>query len=242
MEITKREILASIPIVAILFLIGVIISGKISNAQLERNEIYDTALKVDSQELFEYGMRTNVGNAFVYGSLKSIGSVGYPEISGEYAYIEKVKEKYTRHEKLVAHTRTVNGKTETYYTTEVYWTWDYVGSESKHVEQWLFSNNAFDYVKISPPDTEYIDTVKESEYIRYKYYGIKTEYKGTLFTDLRNNTISDNSAFYTEMTIEDAVDYLENGFPYTVLFWIAWLGLTGVCVVSFCAAENKWLE
>lgn len=122
MKITKREMIASISIVAIMFLIGAVISGKISDVQLEENEVYDTALKIDSQNLFEYGMRTSVGNSFVYGNLKSFGSVGYPEISGKYAYIRKVKEEYIKHERQVKHTRTVNGKTETYYTTEEYWT------------------------------------------------------------------------------------------------------------------------
>ena len=66
-EITKREILASISIVAIMLLIGVLIAGKISDYQLDKNEKYNKAVKIESQELFEYGMRTNIGNAFVYG-------------------------------------------------------------------------------------------------------------------------------------------------------------------------------
>lgn len=70
-------------------------------------------------------MDTNVGNAFVYGDLKAVDTVTYPEISGEYMYVEKVKEKYTRHTRKVRHS---NGKT-TWYTTETYWTWDRVGSE-----------------------------------------------------------------------------------------------------------------
>ena len=242
MKITKREMIAGISIVAIMFLIGVVISREISDAQLEKNEIYDTALKIDSQDLFEYGMRTSVGNSFVYGTLKAVESVGYPEIFGEYAYIRKVKEEYTKHERQVEHTRTVNGKTETYYTTEEYWTWDYVGSESKHVKQWSFLNNVFDYDKIKPPDTELIDTVKKSSHIRYKYYGVKTEYVGTLFTDMRNGTISRDSSFYVDMTIEETVNHLENDFPLTEFFWIAWIALIGVCVLSFCAAENTWLE
>lgn len=36
-EITKREILASISIVAVMFLIGILIFGKISEAQMDKN-------------------------------------------------------------------------------------------------------------------------------------------------------------------------------------------------------------
>ena len=78
-EITKREILASISIIAIMLLIGVLIAGKISEYELDQNEKYNKAIKIDTQELFEYGMRTNVGNAFVYGDLKAVDTVTYPE-------------------------------------------------------------------------------------------------------------------------------------------------------------------
>lgn len=41
--------------------------------------------------MFQYGMDTNVGNAFVYGDLKAVDTVTYPEIGGEYMYVEKLK-------------------------------------------------------------------------------------------------------------------------------------------------------
>lgn len=88
-EITKREILASISIIAAMLLIGFVISGKISNYILDRNEKYNKAVKIENSDLFEYGMRTNIGYAFVYGDLKAVDTVSYPEIDGEYMYIEK---------------------------------------------------------------------------------------------------------------------------------------------------------
>lgn len=88
-EITKREILASISIIAMMLLIGFVISGRISNYILDRNEKYNKAIKIESSDLFEYGMRTNVGYAFVYGDLKAVDTVSYPEIDGEYMYIKK---------------------------------------------------------------------------------------------------------------------------------------------------------
>ena len=96
-EITKREILASISIIAMMLLIGFVISGRISNYILDRNEKYNKAIKIESSELFEYGMITNVGYAFVYGDLKAVDTVSYPEINGEYMYIEKIEEHYNMH-------------------------------------------------------------------------------------------------------------------------------------------------
>lgn len=59
-EITKREILASISIIAVMLLIGFTISGRISNYILDRNEKYNKAIKIESSDLFEYGMKSNI--------------------------------------------------------------------------------------------------------------------------------------------------------------------------------------
>ena len=205
-EITKREILVSVSIVAIMLLIGVLIAGKISDYQLDKNEKYNKAIKIESQELFEYGMRTNAGNAFVYGDLKAVDTVTYPGIGGEYIYIEKVKERYTMHTRQVAHTTTTNGKTHTYYTTETYWTWDYAGSEEQICDEISFLNHVFSVSKIDLPGKEYIDTVKESSHIRYKYYGVGLNFTGTIFTELADKTIADNSPFYENMKIDEYGD------------------------------------
>ena len=45
-EITKREILASISIIAVMILIGILISNKISENQMDKNEIYNKAVVI----------------------------------------------------------------------------------------------------------------------------------------------------------------------------------------------------
>lgn len=55
--------------------------------------------------------------------------------------------------------------------------------------------------------------------MRYKYYGVDTEYKGTIFTDLRDKTISDNTSFYNNSTIDETIERLESDFPI-IIFWI----------------------
>lgn len=240
-EITKREILASISIIAVMILIGILISGKISEYQMDKNEKYNKAVKIESQEMFRYGMDTNVGNAFVYGDLKAVDTVTYPEIGGEYMYVEKIKEQYTMHTRQVAHTRTVNGKSQTYYTTETYWTWDKVGSEDIKCKEILFCGVIFTSNKIDLPGTDYIDTIKESSHVRYKYYGVDTEYKGTIFTDLRDKTISDNTSFYNNLTIDETIERLESDFPI-IIFWIFWVILIGGMVFGFYYLDNRWLD
>lgn len=237
-EITKREILVSVSIIAIMLLVGFLISGKISDYQLDRNEKYNKAVKIESQELFEYGMRTNVGNAFVYGDLKTIDTVTYPEIGGDYMYVKKVKERYTQHTRTVAYTDS-NGKTHT--KTETYWTWDRVGSEEIRCKEISFCGVTFASNKIDIPSAEYITTVKESSRIRYKYYGTAAQYTGTIFTELKDRTISDKTPFYKNKTIEKTVKDLESGCGI-IIFWIVWVILIGGCVFGFYYIDNKWLE
>lgn len=244
MKITKREIIASISIIAIMLLVGILISGKISEYYIDKNEIYNKAVKIENdKDLFQYGMDTNIGNAFIYGDLKAVDTVSYPEINGEYMYIEKVKEKYTMHTRQVPHTKTVNGKTTTYYTTETYWSWDKIRSENKKSKELSFCNIIFPINKINIPDSKYIDMVKESSHIRYKYYGVATEFKGTVFTELKDKTISDNSNFYKDLKPQEIVENLNNNDTlFIVLFWIGWIVLIAFLVFGFYYLDNKWLE
>ena len=239
-KITKREVIASISIIAIMLLIGVLISGKISDWMMDKNAEYNKAAKIESLDLFEYGMRTDIGNAFVYGDLLAVDTVTYPEIGGSYMYVEKVKERYTEHTRQVAHTRTVNGKTQTYYTTEIYWTWDRVGSEDKKCVEVSFLGHVLPSNKIDIPGSNYIDTIKESYYIRYKYYGTDTSFTGTIFTRLSDDTITDGTPFYNNMTIGETVDMLESTAPIYI-FWAFWIILIGLAVYGFYYIDNRWL-
>lgn len=241
MEITKREVIVSIAIVAVMLIIGFFISDKISDWQNDKNAEYQKAIHIEDTEMFRYGMDTSIGNAFVYGYLKAVDTVSYPEISGEYMYLEKIKERYTMHTRQVAHTRTVNGKTQTYYTTETYWTWDRVGKDELLAKELSFCGVKFPIKKISLPSSDYIETIRESSNVRYKYYGVGTEYVGTIFTNLRDGSISDESRFFEDYTIEQALDSCTSGIG-TVIFWICWILLICVSVGGFCYLENRWLE
>lgn len=242
-EITKREILASISIIAVMILIGVLISNKISEHQMDKNEIYNKAVKVENQELFQYGMDTNVGNAFVYGNLEAVDTVTFEEIGGEYLYVEKVEEHYNMHTRMVTKTRTNSkGETETYEEEEIYYSWDYYDSWEKQSKKIKFCGIEFNNNKIDLPTSKYI-TTDESLFsdIRFVYYGTPTKLTGTIFTCLKDKSISDNTKFYNNMNIEETVKSLESGGG-EIIFWIFWILLTGGCVFGFYYLDNKWLE
>lgn len=247
-EITYREIIVSISIIAVMSLIGILISTKISEYQLDKNEIYNKAVKIESQELFQHGMETNAGNAFVYGKLETIDTVTFPEIDGEYMYILKVEERKERHERKVTK-KDKNGKE--YEETEVYYEWEQHDKESLHCDKLSFCGVVFPYDKISIPSTYFITEKSagkvyswksgERVKVRYKYYGVDTSYEGTLFTTLKDNTISDNSEFYENCTIEQTVENLQSNYG-VIIFWICWSILIIAVVFVFYYLDNKWLE
>lgn len=241
MRVTKREVLFSIVIAAVMIILGFVIHGSINDSLMGEYQKYNTALQIqENHNQFKYGMKTDVGYAFVYGDLKAVDTVTYPEIGGEYSYIEKVKEKYTMHTRTVTYT-TGSGKTrQTHTRVETYWTWDRVGSEEMHCKKISFLDVEFDYGKIKFPSSSYIDTIKESSKIRYKYYGVGTKYIGTLFAFLKDNNIN-QASFYNNTNIEDTISGLETGWQL-VMFWNFWIALIGFTIYGFCYLENRWLE
>jgi len=238
-EIRPREIILSIVIIAIMVIFGLMISGKITESRNDQNEKYYKASKITDSELFQYGMDTSIGNAFIYGDLIAVDPVTYPEIGGTYASVKKDREEYRMHTRTVTHTG-ANGKT--YTTTETYWTWDYVSSESVQATKITFCNVEFDSTKIELPSSNYIDTIKESIGVRYVYYGVPTQAKGTVYAYLSKGGLGDDIVkFYQDMTIDETIDSLDMGCLFNVLFWILWVILTGGLVIGFYYFENKWL-
>lgn len=247
-EITYREIIASVSIIAVMIVVGILISNKISEYQLDKNEMYNKAVKIESQELFEHGMETNVGNAFIYGKLEAVDTVTFPEVDGEYMYIVKVEERKERHERKVTK-KDKNGKE--YEETEAYYEWEKHDEELLHCNEISFCNIIFSYDKINIPSTHFITeksvgrkySWKSGEHVkvRYKYYGVDTSYVGTLFTILKDNTISDNSEFYENCTIEQTIKNLQSNYG-VVIFWICWSILIIAAVFVFYYLDNRWLE
>ena len=240
-SISKREVIISIAIVAIMIVFGLMIHGAIDDALMLKYQEYNLALRVENdKDMFEHAMNTNIGNAFIYGDLRCVDTVTFDEIGGEYSYVEKVKERYTRHTRTVTKTRTVNGKTQTYTDTEVYYTWDYVDSWDKHCEKITFLDVEFNYGDIEFPSESHITTIKESSKIRYVYYGSPIHAVGTAYADLRDGTVN-NAKFYEERTIGETIEYLETRWQL-VVFWICWIVLTGGVVFVFVYFDNHWLE
>lgn len=241
MEIKKREIIFSIAIISFMLMIGSSISGKIREGLLEQYQEYDTAVHLDSEDMFRHGMDVNIGNAFVYGDLKTLDPVSFPEIEGDYSYIRKEEQEYINHPRPTTKTYTDSeGNTKTKTEMEDHWTWDIMRTDTKTATRISFLNVEFEYGKIPFPSSHELTIISTGSNRRNVYYGTDTDFQGTIFSNLKNDTINKTS-FYKNRTIEETIDHLESGGEL-VLFWILWILLIVICVFGFYYAENRWLD
>lgn len=248
----RQNMLKNIVSIAIIFAmtcIFFVLTVGFSNDKIKENSRYNKAVKIEDAEQFKYGMETNVGETFAYGTLKAVDAVTFPELKLEevksskeepfgdtkneqkdikFIYVKRVEEKYTMHTIPVTHTD-ANGRK--YTTMEQCWQWDTVDIQEKMSSQVSFLGVTFDTDKIKMPKeifqkTEYDD----SGNVRYTYYGVRDSLKGTLCTTLCDNTIADDSPFYKGMTIKETVDMLKSDTSYFSILGILCIGITFVIV------------
>ena len=237
--LTLRELLVSIVIICIFSISGLFISDRIQNSISESNQIYLHATEIDSPSLFDYAIRTEVGNAFVLGDLIAVDPVTIDN-KGPYLYIKKRTEKYTMHTRVVTHS---DGK-RTWTTTEVYYTWDYYAQSDWHCNKINFCGKEFNYDAIAMPGHQYLCTDYEQTWarLRHIYYATPSENKGVLFTNLINKQVSHGQWFDAE-SIQQAKDScITSSKARITAFWFVWIIITVACVFIFCTFDNNWLN
>ena len=242
MEVTKREILVGIAIFFIMMSIGIIIKCNIENSINSKNEKYYKALKIDKDEnMFVYALKTNVGYILAQGNVVAIDPIE-KDIEGQYLYLEKNTEVYTKHTREVKHTIEVGNTTETYYTIEEYWTWDRVDREEYHSEKFKYLGIEFNYEDIKFHNSSYQKTIDVDYYTRYVYYGIPSEFQGCLFSKIEDNQCKDIE-FKCNTTIEDVIESKkkEAGISSTV-FIVVWIFLSIGVAVGYVFLDNNYLE
>lgn len=232
--VTKRDIIFSILVIALMFFIGTLIGNKINEHHAKKLETYNDALRIEDQKSFEQAMKDGVEHAFIYGTVNAVGSVSYPEVKGEYLYLKKEKQEYTLHTKTGTDS---DGKP----TTSTSWEWDTVDYEELGVPDIEILGVTFSVNKIKFPAADKIKTDKKSDKLRYRYYGIETSHKGTIYVDLSSGTIPDRTDLHIGMT---PTEYIErDSFNVgIVFFWIMWFFVTGLIVLTIVMEDNEWLN
>jgi len=244
MEITKREILFSTIIIAVMIGLGVCISNPIITSVTDKALKTISAVQVKDSSAFDYIRRTNVGDFLAESTLYAAEPVSISDIEGTYAKIEKIKEEYRMHTRVVT---TTDSKGNTHSHTETYWTWDRVDSW-----EWESPTVKFLGVTFTPKaihyryKTTYKETIKPKvgffvTKVRYKYYTAPKEDYGVLSGNINNKSYT-NLNFNSKQNIRTVIENAQNNINSApVIFWILWVLFTIGLVFLFYYAENKWL-
>lgn len=244
MEITKREILFSVIIIFIMLVIGVCLDSKIQDSKQEELSEYYRAVKIENQEMFQYALDTSAGNALVYGEITAVDPVGFNGYDGEYYYIEKVYEHYTRHTRTVTSTDS-KGKTKT--RVEVYYTWDVVDRETKKSKSFnIYGSNFENPINGLPYQKSGNFRIDSDD--RYHFVYVPDNFIGTMETKIGKDEIysfygESDIRFYYNQSPNEVISDMENSLnSFQITFWIGWILLTSGCVALFCYFDNRWLE
>ena len=123
-NISPKEILISVIFFLVALALAIFINPFIKDSMLDDVRTYQNALQVDEDaNLYQYAKTTQVGNVLAFGKMKAIYPVMLPELSGQYGFVEKVTEIYTRKTRQVCNSHDSDGNC-TSYRTEVYYEWD----------------------------------------------------------------------------------------------------------------------
>lgn len=243
MEVTKREILFSTVILAVMVGLGVWVSNPIVGS-LTKNALETvSAVQARDSERFGYIKRTNAGRFLAEGPLVANDTITIPDIPGQYSYIEKVKEVYTMHTQVYT---TSDGKGHVTTHVRTYWSWDVKGREKFETGDYTFlgerfTKNEIGYRAESDKDTTIYNGVLRGSKTRHVYYTTPVMVEG-LMTGLADGKSYSDLKFSRGVLIEDRIEGAERKIlSVPIVFWVFWFMLTGGLITLFYVLENKWL-
>ena len=222
--------------VTVLLLIGLQLSKRQRERVSDKQSAYRKAVEIDSDEMFLHGIKTGVGNAFVYGTVSAEDPVT-AEWTPEPCILAQVDtEQYTMHTRWVTKTRVLpQGKTETYQEMETYYTWDCIYKNILHAQKIRFRGQILPYQSISfPPPAQY-KVLYQGPDVRYRYYVLNSPITGTVFTTLTRDGMKKGSRFYCNLNLKEAKSRaLEGENRQMPLFWLIWAIVTVSLALPVC--------
>lgn len=238
MEITKREVIFSFVILAVMVVAGIFIGNAITKKISDSNIKYETAIQIENnEEQFRHCLNTNAGYTFVHGVLTA-NDVVYMDGYGPFISIHRELEEYRRHTRTRTYTDS-NGKRHT--KTEVYYSWDHI--------RWDYAeNNSVNFCGVNflssifpLPHSHFYKQQSAGHNKRYNYYVINSRYIGTLFGELENGSVK-SSEFMENVELENAVKRFITPTSIVIGFYIIWLMLIIGLIIGFYYLDNYWLE
>lgn len=178
-NITKKEIWIGVAVVLVVLALAVFFEPFIKDGMMKEIRLYQDALRIDNDaKMFSYAQKTNVGNVLAYGDIEALQPQKIDDLLQSYMTISKIKEHYTRHTRQVSHQSCSGSGTKrtctTYYTTEVYYTWDTTQQWNYVSPNYRFLDVEFQYGQLQLPNGSHLKL--DATTINQKYVGFYNEW------------------------------------------------------------------
>lgn len=245
-SLTAREVIFAFFLTGILSVIGWCIADTIERRVHSKKLMYKQAVQIESNaDQLEWALSTDIGHAFIEGSLEAIDTVSHEHLAGKWLEIYAVHQRYTMHTRLKTYTVTdAKGKSHVRTKTETYWSWDTVDTEclrSKKVK-FLgieFLNSVFAYPRSSFDKHEVVKTGINK---RIVFDALSPSIVGSVFAELKDHTIANGPVeFCRDAKLQDMYKSMTTSYALPI-FWTSWIILMALALGAFFAIENDWLE
>lgn len=246
-EITLREVAISVIILLITVSIGWMITNKIREANLDKNVRLESALKITNSDIYNHAINTNLGDIIAYGTMYATTPVTNERISGEYTNITEIEEHYVQKTRVVTYSCNCTKKgCRTCTRTETYWDWDEINRNVSISPTMRFLDNEYSYDLFVNYPENYIDTVKTSSKVRFKYYGVPSNFATSIIVNTSDGIIKpfngNTIELFVNKTPEETIALKETSNTFWIfLFWVIWLTLIGITIYGFMYLENEYL-
>lgn len=230
----------SIGIFLFLILLGFLFSMGLKNSSLDKVSEYRKAVELNTNEEFVYALKTSVGHAFSYGRLVAVDPISVSCAQGKYMYCKTIEERYTRHERMITETYIdENGKSQAEEKMEEYYTWDIAWAEEDHASLLSFCGVEFSYDRFNLPSPMYYSTEYITSDVRRKHYILDQSMFGTIYTDIFDQDISQNSSFYHDRHPTDAKRLkIKRERNRSFVFWCAWISVSLMIAITAYSVWN----
>lgn len=244
-EITAREVIVCIALTTLLIGLGFLVSGKVLEASYDKEKVYSTAVKVKNKEEFNYSLNTEQGNLITEGEFIATDPVTFPELKKSFAYVSKTKEVYTMHTREVP-IYGAKGKI-TGYRTEVYWTWDFAGTDVKQSKILKLFGNKYESKIFDLIDTKSYGGYRyETPHVRYSYNVVPIKFQASFIAKTTQKGLAPVFGAriqLSEMSLNELIKYGKSTADRNAaFFWVFWGILIAGLNIGYVTLENNYLN
>ncbi len=237
--------------------LGIWITEKVVNGAEQELRLYTTALQTKNDTEFNYAIDTRQGNILTWATFESVDSVKFDEMNKSFMSVSKTKEVYTQHEREVCSTDSDGNE---HCHTEIYYSWDWHGTETRSVNKVILANRTYDKKLFSFQDAFIpASDIIQDETDRYyypkkrllgwfasvgdiRYYYVATELKvvGSIFVNTSGGTLvsaTGGAINVSSVGISERIKNIETSIALKKwLFIIFWTLLT-LFITGFTAVK-----